>query len=607
MDVINNKYNLEIEVLTPLSIGAGAEKDWVCGVDFVVDKSQLYKLNLKKMIDNGIKIDDLTSFFASKNEEGLKSKLVGKLDVCSDFSMSYPVEEYADKSNDVKTFVKNQLTGNPLIPGSSLKGAIRSVLFQYLGGDKDGKEIFGSSTVGDEFMRFIKISDAEFDSTELVNTKIFNLRKPNREWLGGWKQDTSTTRESFSNTGFNTLYESLMPKQNGCVSLMLSEKTFQNFNIRSFYENKRNDLELQLRKERELVKQQKIQKNINDVERLLKTVDKKENIIKIENLFAIINEHTEDYLRKERSFFEKYSTDKTDEIVKSIDALLKQIPNDNSYCILKMSAGAGFHSITGDWQFDDYSEGRFDRKRANRDDLNVAGRVLPKSRKIAVWDGNYSLMGFVKLRAISDEELRQLEVKRAEEQHRRELERQAELEAECLRKEKEEQERKQLQEQEDKYKVLVSEGDNLYVANSVEEALNKYLEAKSIFPEKFDLDKTIDELKQQVAVIQQSKEIEARKLQESEERKKSNLIPLSEKIANAQKLPTLYGNVKQWMKQNGVDLLSDEDRGVLFCKIKEIVGSMKDRERTAMKGLGKDLDMLVGSDTAQKWFNEIIN
>lgn len=572
MDLINNKYNLEIEVLTPLSIGAGAEKDWVRGVDFVVDNGKLYRLNLKKMVANGVKVEELTTYFSQKDEVGLKSKLKSKLNAVSDFSMTFPVES----DNDVKAFVKNQLHGKPVLVGSSLKGAIRSVLFQYLGGDsKDGKEVFGSSTVGDEFMRFIKISDAEFDSTELVNTKIFNLRKSDQEWLGGWKQDTSTTKESFSNTGFNTLYESLMPKQKGCALLMMSETLYD-----SFEKNKKRHI----------------------------MTEKKRPILNNDTnaLFAIINNHTKDYLKKERTFFEKYSTDKTDEIVKSINALLQQIPDDNSYCILKMSAGSGFHSITGDWQFDDYSINGLDTsKKVSRGLFN--GDKSAKSRKIAIWDGNYSLMGFVKLRAISDEELRQLEVKRAEEQHRRELERQAELEAECLRKEKEEQERKQLQEQEDKYKVLVSEGDNLYVANSVEEALNKYLEAKSIFPEKFDLDKTIDELKQQVAAIQQSKEIEARKRQESEDRKKSNLIPLSEKIANAQKLPTLYGNVKQWMKQNGVDLLSDEDRGVLFCKIKEIVGSMKDRERTAMKGLGKDLDMLVGSDTAQKWFNEIIN
>ena len=236
MEGINQKYNLEIEVLTPLSVGAGAEKDWARGVDFVVDKGKLYKLNLKKMIANGIKVDDLASYFASKNEEGLKMKLAGMLDACSDFSTPFPVES----ENDVKTFVKNQFTGNPVLPGSSLKGSIRSVLFQCLeGGTKDGKEVFGSSTDGDEFMRFIKISDVEFDksSVSLVNTKVFNLRGGGNNWQGGWKhqmtdrEGNSFTNGTFKSTGFNTLYESLMPKEKGYVSLMMSDKTFQNFDI----------------------------------------------------------------------------------------------------------------------------------------------------------------------------------------------------------------------------------------------------------------------------------------------------------------------------------------------------------------------------------------
>ena len=69
MEGINKKYNIELEILTPLSIGAGAEKDWVRGVDFVVDKGILYKLNLKKMVANGINPNELTSFFATKNDK----------------------------------------------------------------------------------------------------------------------------------------------------------------------------------------------------------------------------------------------------------------------------------------------------------------------------------------------------------------------------------------------------------------------------------------------------------------------------------------------------------------------------------------------------------
>ena len=71
METINKKYDLKIEVLTPLSIGAGSEKDWVKGVDFVVNKGKIYKLNLKKIVKEGVNIDRMTSFFASKNEQGI--------------------------------------------------------------------------------------------------------------------------------------------------------------------------------------------------------------------------------------------------------------------------------------------------------------------------------------------------------------------------------------------------------------------------------------------------------------------------------------------------------------------------------------------------------
>ena len=362
MEGVNKKYNIEIEILTPLSIGAGAEKDWVRGVDFVVDKGKLYKLNLKKMLACGFKIEDLTNLFASKNEEKLKSMLAGNLDAASDFTMPIPVES----DNDVKSFVKNQLTGNAVLTGSSLKGSIRSVLFQYLGGEsKDGKEVFGSSTNGDEFMRFIKISDAEFDKTELVNTKIFNLTGGGHNWQGGWKYNYNSTNSHFNKNGFNTLYECLTTGEKSKCTISLAIKLFDNYGVN----------QLKYSKKKELFSE--------------------EEYDPIENLFYEINSHTFDYLKKELDFFKCYNqADRSQEIVSTIVRLLNQtndLLEENRSCILKMSAGSGFHSITGDWQFNDYTKAPLDRKR------NKENHVNPKSRKIAEWKGNLSLMGFVKL------------------------------------------------------------------------------------------------------------------------------------------------------------------------------------------------------------------
>ena len=561
METINKKYDLKIEVLTPLSIGAGAEKDWVKGVDFVANKGKIYKLNLKKIVKEGVNIDRLTSFFASKNEQGIINLITEpNLENVSDFVMTLP----ADSPNDIKAFVKNQLTGKPILAGSSLKGAIRSILFDYLRyRESDEKQVFGSSVKGDEFMRFIKISDAEFDGTSLVNTKIFNLRNDNGLWCGGWKHGGNTDK-TFKQDGFNTIYECLKPSQSGFASIMLSLSQFDKIKNHLYLQKKRDILN-------------------ND-------------------LFKVINNHTKDYLEKEKAFFENYSADKTDLIIESIDKLLNLIPSDNSYCILKMSAGSGFHSITGDWQFDDYSNGQLDRKRADKKDLKTAGKILPKSRKIAVWGEHFDLMGFVKLTAISEKE---------KENERLKIEALAREQAEKERLQKEEQERleNELKKREEEFARLYKLAEDAYSAEQWSEVLQYVESAVCIFPDRlsrFDSLKSI--ANENIKLQEQQKLVEEAKRKEEEERRIANKIPLAEKIAGASKIPTLCGNTKQWMKQNSLESLSDEDKQVLKSKLLDLCESMREKEvKKQISSALKDLKAVLGQDLAQQWFNEIVN
>jgi len=185
--LLNKKYHIELEVLTPLHIGAGQEKDWMRGADYIEENDKIYILNHKKLIQH-ISIDDLANYLSKKDDKGLKRRISGSLNDVSDKIFNLP----AKSSNDIKTFIKNGLTDKPIVPGSSVKGAIRSILLkEFLSGSKPSRlnerQIFGSSTDGDEFMRFIKISDADFEKTELVNTKIFNLYKDGSSFKGGWK------------------------------------------------------------------------------------------------------------------------------------------------------------------------------------------------------------------------------------------------------------------------------------------------------------------------------------------------------------------------------------------------------------------------------------
>ena len=111
---------------------------------------------------------------------------------------------------------------------------------------------------------------------------------------------------------------------------------------------------------------------------------------------------------KEYNFFDGYNSrvDFGQNILNRISQLqqMKLKPNE---CLFKMSAGSGFHSITGDWQFDDYSiskvEGHKNRKGTishTSKGINNEGKEVKsaKSRKIAIWNRDLYLPGFVKLR-----------------------------------------------------------------------------------------------------------------------------------------------------------------------------------------------------------------
>ncbi|MDR3272566.1 MAG: RAMP superfamily CRISPR-associated protein [Flavobacteriaceae bacterium] len=494
--------------------------------------------------------DELTSYFAAKNEAGLLKKIEGKLEAVSDKIISLPT----DTANDVKSFIKNELSGNPIIPGSSLKGAVRSVILDYLIGTQkptrlDEKDYFGDSNKGDELMRFIKFSDAEFSETTIVNTKIFNLKGSGNNWTGGWKHEfKGGTNDKYKPNGFNTLCEALLPSEKSVCSIMLSKISFGKI----------------------------VNQNL---------IHEKQKLFDLKELFQIINNHTKAYLDKEIQFFTQFFTDKTNEIIESLNNIKNQIPNDNSYCVLKMSAGSGFHSITGDWQYDDYvnigiwSGGRND------------GKKKYKSRKIAIHDGVFSLMGFVKLQPISDEEL-----------GRRNLEKEAEKQRIANEKQAEQNHLEEEKRIEREYDAKIIEAESFFSKEKYEEALDCFEEAKTLLSDGKKHGEQIVQITN-ILITKRLKRENAEKIRENatrieNDRIKSNQIPLADKLKSASKIPTTIGNLKTWMKLNEVTNLSDSEIDTLKEYLLDIYNSMKDREKKEWQRIEKwkELSAIIGDN-----------
>lgn len=551
----DKRYDIELEVVTPLSTGAGNENDWVMGADCVNKDGYLYVIDYNKLPDVGIELNVFSSILMKNNQEEMCELLGNKLEQVSKNIFKLP----AKCNNPIKTFQRTQLYGLPLIPGSSIKGAIRSVLFNYFRTNEiDNKSVFGSMKDGTDFMRFIQIGDIEMPETLLVNTKIYNLWKnENGDWNGGWKQNRNFTSDKFNPSGFNTIYECVQPNNKGLGVISISSSTFEKV----------------------------MQRN------RLFCVEKKKRITEegLDLLFYIINKSTRDYLQKEKDFFIKYTTDRTDEIVTSIDNMLNLIPNDNSYCLLKMSAGVGFHSITGDWQYKDYDTTGFWESGRNKDKKKY------KSRKIAEYEGKLHLMGFVKISKLSPQESLVKKEKRCQEhqtylnhilQEYKEKEHQIAL----IEKEKLEQIKRKEEERlkKEKYEQLYDKIQSFIIENKLQEALNLAIEANNICPNNRELDLTTKRIKKLIEIDEYTRnEEEARKIRLSQ--------PLSEVLkGKTSSIGNILGHTKKWLQNN--NSISDAEIQTLT----EALESLPRKEIKKIKSKQKELTSIVGEDNAKK-------
>ncbi len=541
-DLLNKKYSVELEVLTPLHVGAGSEKDWMKGADYIEDNGKIYVLNQKKLLKN-ISVDELANFLVEKDDRGLKNKISGSPETVSDLVFNSP----ASTDNDIKVFIKNGLTNKPIVPGSSVKGAICSVLFTYLRNNQTNPEaVFGSTKDGENFMRFFKVSDADFDETALVNTKIFNLYGSTPNFKGGWKHSGKKTTDEFQTTGFNTIYEVLLPGKRGMLTLALSDKAFDNF-----YKNG------QPQKKSEIVHKEPSQK-----------------------LFAIINQHTKAYIDKEIAFFKKYTNNETDKIIHTLEMVKNQIPADNSSCVFKKAAGSGFHSITGDWQFDDYSVDKVEDKknRQGRVTGHIAkfrGNKTAKSRKIAVDGENFYLMGFVKLTLLSDE----IKAKKEAERQAR-IEEEKQKEAERKAKEKAEQERIEAEKR------------------ARAEAARKAAE-EQIAKEKKDREERQRLLAQRA---EEEKQRQIANVKQREKVKKQGLAVLKEQTDFYKGIKL----IKEYKKQVGGSIKPDQLEHIAEF-VTNLYNPDDNKWRSFNKAYWKNIKQLVNKDIARQWFDELTN
>lgn len=559
----DKKYPIELEAITPLAVGAGNDNDWVKGIDYVQKDGKVYVIDMQKVAAAGIDVEALTALFLKYDETGICQLLGNRIGELSRYVFDSPVRT----ANNIKTFMRTQFYDKPLVAGSSIKGSVRSALFNYLRTDEEkNEEVFGTMKDGTDFMRFIRIGDIEMSSTLLINTKLFNLRTEGAEWHGGWKHGMNNTTGRYKPDGFNTLYECVSPGQKGIGNISLAAAAFSLLDTygqgKSPYASKKRAL-------------------LNEP---------------ISSLFSIINEVTKAYLTKERAFFEKYPVERSGELIDCIDRLLGLMPADGTSCLLKMSAGVGFHSITGDWQFDDYDE------TGQWSDFRNAGKKKYKSRKIAEYNHRLQLMGFVRLRALSKEEAAEREQTLQKQHHeqqnqmldvikQREVQRQQEIAMEQARQQaKEEEKRKQTA-----FQQLMEQAHMAYKNEQWDEGLTLANEALNLYPDNGDLQNLMES-------FQKVREIEAFRQQEQESARQRLQQPLAELIKKISSAGNLVNTTKKWFETASHTFGKDEQAAFL-----DIAGRLPSKEKKKLKGRLADLTLLLGQEQVDNICNELEN
>lgn len=314
--------NIHIKTLTPIHIGSGV---------FLHNKTEFEKFN--KGEDSFLGIIDEKKIMSLLGEKHIDEWVVsierGKSirDIFNKFSLCNKVSAYSkrtilnfsDNISDnatLKECIHNGM-GVPYIPGSSIKGAIRTALLCYLFNSSEHNynpnktlrdaqrfesDIFGSSP-NDDVFRFIQVGDAYFPKDcEIALTMILlNI----------------TSKTNLIDSSKQQIVECICPEASTTFHLKINKQY-------SDYCHKKNN-------------------NIKTIPPEFKD---------LKALFHAINTHTKRLLDEELDFWNDINNQKegAHEYIDNIKKIHNMIDlNNNEKCILRIGHGSGWRFMTGAW------------------------------------------------------------------------------------------------------------------------------------------------------------------------------------------------------------------------------------------------------------------
>lgn len=379
MQNLNTNARIKLTILSPVHVGAGSDKWLKYGIDWLDIDDYVYILNQESVFEElGSSQDKYLDFIGKGNFFDAGKVIHEYIDVTDkQFHHNAYFYDGGALKDDIQPLIRTGL-GETYLPATSIKGAISSIIFRYLFNTKGlAKAAYNKHTQTDlmgsfksSIMRFVRPSDVVVAETEYNNAILFNLYSDKRDsskWTSEYKTEKNGKNFKISIEHFKT---------NATGTMRLSIAT----GLADF-----------------IIKNKPVELPLNY------SLVIKEN--PIDFLFSLINKHTDEHLRREIAFFEKYNqADDIEMVIKQLKALQQKIAIyvDNKTCILRMSSGIGFHGITGDWRFEDHTSTIAKPDELNKTWSQTQRATVParyKSRKL-IDAADLAAMGFVELKQV---------------------------------------------------------------------------------------------------------------------------------------------------------------------------------------------------------------
>ncbi len=380
---------IKIETLTSVHIGSGETLQY--GTDFVPVKVQnghayIGIMDPRRILD--LIGEEHISQWVAAIERNESSSSIVKL-----FAPNARVKDYSKrtilnwtdgvKSTDTLKEHIHDGMGFPYIPGSSIKGAIRTAVLSQLASkvnnanekiivtnrdgskqrDRNGNfklsanaiecELFGKDPNSDVF-RFLQVGDAIFGKNYEVAVKMVNINE--------------RIKQSFWDTSKPQLIEAIGPEDSSEFQLKLLPEFYKFAKGHWAYKNSLGKLPVEMES--------------------------------ISSLFTLINIHTKELIESEIAYWQDLvnddDTESVSNYIEKMETILKSVGSckEGTECVLRIGHGSGWRFITGAWteNFENFSSLVVPVSRPKN--FNYEQYDFPKTRRV---DDQCELLGFVKL------------------------------------------------------------------------------------------------------------------------------------------------------------------------------------------------------------------